>query len=76
LGRSLCSRTVQKSDTQVLDQFGLLTDKAVMAHGTQLTDADFKLFHERKASLAHCPISNVYFGNSVMRVQDAQSKKR
>ncbi|WP_119326863.1 guanine deaminase [Companilactobacillus musae] len=64
----------KKSDTQVLDQFGLLTDKAVMAHGTQLTDADFKLFRERKASLAHCPISNVYFGNSVMRVQDAHQK--
>lgn len=55
-----------KHDAQVLDQFGLLTDKAVMAHATQLTVDDRRLVKKRATALAHCPISNVYFGNGVM----------
>ncbi len=55
-------------DANVLDYFGLLTNRAVMAHGTQLTAADMKLLRQRHASLAHCPISNVYFGNGVLPV--------
>lgn len=61
-------------DAEVLDKYGLLTDKAVMAHGTQLTDSDLNLFNKRQTAIAHCPISNVYFGNSVMRVKDAHEK--
>lgn len=61
----------QKRDSQVLDQFGLLTDKAVMAHGTKLTDDDLNLFNHRQTALAHCPISNVYFGNGIARIKKA-----
>lgn len=57
-----------KHDAEVLDQFGLLTDKAVMAHATQLTDDDRQLVKVRGTALAHCPISNVYFGTGVMAV--------
>nr|WP_235804284.1 guanine deaminase [Companilactobacillus mindensis] len=64
----------QKRDAEVLDQFGLLTDKSVMAHGTQLNDSDLDLFAKRQTALAHCPISNVYFGNSVTRINDAHRK--
>lgn len=56
-------------DAEVLDRFGLLTDKTVLAHGTQLTEADAKLLHERGTALAHCPISNAYFGNGVLPVK-------
>nr|WP_083483565.1 guanine deaminase [Companilactobacillus nantensis] len=59
-------------DAEVLAKFGLLTDKAVMAHGTQLSDSDLELFEQKQTAIAHCPISNAYFGNSVMRVQAAQ----
>lgn len=55
-----------KRDAEVLDQFGLLTDKSVMAHGTLLNDDDIALFREKEVGLAHCPISNVYFGNAVL----------
>lgn len=55
-----------KHDAEVLDQFGLLTDKSVMAHATQLTKSDRQLVKKRSTALAHCPISNVYFGNGVM----------
>ncbi|WDT66785.1 guanine deaminase [Companilactobacillus crustorum] len=63
-----------KRDAQVLDQFGLLTDKAVMAHGTQLTDQDLTLFSQTQTAIAHCPISNIYFGNGIMRVNAAHQQ--
>lgn len=60
-----------KRDAEVLDQFGLLTEQAVMAHGTQLTDEDLSLFRRRQTAVAHCPISNVYFGNAVFPTRKA-----
>ncbi|WP_461244175.1 guanine deaminase [Secundilactobacillus muriivasis] len=56
-------------DAEVLDRYGLLTDKAVMAHGTMLNEADYQLFADRQTAIAHCPISNVYFGNAVLPVK-------
>ncbi|WP_404811469.1 guanine deaminase [Companilactobacillus hulinensis] len=61
-------------DAEVLDKFHLLTDKSVMAHGTQLSDSDLDLFNERNTAIAHCPISNVYFGNSVLPVKHTHEK--
>lgn len=55
-------------DAQVLDQFGLLTSKSIMAHATQLDDEDTILFRQRGTAVAHCPISNAYFGNGVLPV--------
>lgn len=55
-------------DADVLNQYGLLTDKAVMAHGTQLNKHDYDLFSKQGVAVAHCPISNVYFGNAVLPV--------
>ena len=57
-----------KRDAEVLDEYGLLTDKSVMAHGTLLTQADLDTFKARGVAVAHCPISNVYFGNAVLPV--------
>lgn len=53
-------------DAEVLDHFGLLTERAVMDHATQLTPADEQLVADRQTSLAHCPISNGYFGNGTL----------
>nr|WP_082397488.1 guanine deaminase [Companilactobacillus kimchii] len=64
-----------KRDAEVLDQFGLLTDKTVLAHGTQLSDSDLQLLRNKQTALAHCPISNVYFGNNIMRVKEAYQQK-
>ncbi|MEY8442250.1 amidohydrolase family protein [Lactobacillaceae bacterium 24-114] len=56
-------------DAEVLDSFNLLTDKSVMAHGTQLTVDDCSLLCKRQTAIAHCPISNMYFGNGVLPVK-------
>lgn len=57
-----------KNDAMALNDFGLLTDKSVMAHCGFLADEDMKLFSEKGTAVAHCPISNVYFGNAVTPV--------
>lgn len=57
-----------KNDAQALDDFGLLQEKTVMAHSNFLTDEDAELFAETGSAIAHCPISNAYFANSVLPV--------
>lgn len=54
------------NDAQALNRFGLLTNKTVLAHATFLDDQDVKLLAEKKTSIAHCPLSNAYFANSVL----------
>ena len=39
-----------------------------MAHGTLLNQSDLDTFKDRGVAIAHCPISNVYFGNAVLPV--------
>lgn len=56
-------------DTAVMDHFHLLTEKSVMAHGTQLTDPDLGILRQRGTTIAHCPLSNIYFGNGVLPVK-------
>lgn len=54
-----------KNDAFALNDFGLLTEKAVMAHCGFLSDEDMDLFAKKGTAVAHCPISNAYFGNAV-----------
>ena len=66
-----------KTDTQSLDDFGLLTDRTILAHCNFITDGDMRLFVDRGSSVAHCPLSNFYFSNAVFplrRVLDAGVK--
>lgn len=56
-------------DTAVMDHFHLLTNRSIMAHGTQLQDDDLQTLRNRQTTIAHCPISNIYFGNGVLPVR-------
>lgn len=58
-----------ESDTKSLNKFGLLNDKSVMAHCGFLSAEDTEIFRETGTAVAHCPISNAYFGNAVTRVK-------
>ena len=57
-----------KRDSEVLDHFGLLTDKSIMAHGNFINSGDADIFKKNKSSVCHCPISNSYFANAVLPV--------
>ncbi|MEW5318752.1 MAG: hypothetical protein WDW38_009947 [Sanguina aurantia] len=61
------------SDAAVFDDMGLLTDKTVMAHGTLLSDSDFRLLAAKGTAVAHCPLSNFFLGDACFRVNHALS---
>ncbi|MGZ9586463.1 guanine deaminase [Paenibacillus marinisediminis] len=63
-----------KNDAFALHDFGLLRDKSVMAHCNFLDDHDVDLFAETGTAIAHCPISNAYFANSVIPIAHFHSK--
>ncbi len=63
-----------KNDAFALYDFGLLRDKSVMAHCNFLDDHDVDLFAQTGTAIAHCPISNTYFANSVIPVAPFHSK--
>lgn len=58
-------------DTALFDQAGLLRERAVMAHGTCLTEPELKILGQRGTALAHCPLSNFFFGDRVLQVRRA-----
>jgi guanine deaminase len=58
-------RRFGRTDTVVLDSFGLLSRRTVLAHGNFVDDADATLIRERGAGIAHCPLSNVHFSDAV-----------
>ncbi|MEK5642265.1 guanine deaminase [Paenibacillus rhizosphaerae] len=64
----------RKNDAYALHDFGLLRDKSVMAHCNFLSDDDADLFAETGTAVAHCPISNAYFANSVIPVAHLHEK--
>ena len=55
-----------KRDVDVFDRCGLLTPLTVLAHGIHLSPHELSLLSSRGASLAHCPLSNVFFGHSIL----------
>lgn len=57
------------TDAQALYRFGLLRERSIMAHCTFLSEQDGELFARVGAAVAHCPVSNSYFANSVCPVR-------
>jgi guanine deaminase len=63
-----------RTDTETLDRFGLLTRRTVLAHSNFLTPDDMALVAAKGAGVAHCPLSNAYFANSVFPLRAALAK--
>lgn len=59
------------TDTESLDEFGLLGRKSVLGHATHLTTSDMDMFKERGAAVSHCPLSNAYFSSAVFPLRFA-----
>jgi guanine deaminase len=59
----------------VYDHFGLLTERAVLAHGVHLADADFALLAARGSALSFCPTSNLFLGSGLFRLDFARAQQ-
>ncbi|GFZ50530.1 hypothetical protein JCM24511_08287 [Saitozyma sp. JCM 24511] len=60
-----------RKDEEVFDQAGLLGPKTVQAHVTSLTPSLIELVKKRGVTLAHCPLSNVYFSDAQFPLREA-----
>ena len=60
-----------QSDTKTYNDFGLLTSKTVLAHSNFVSATDLDLLADTGASVAHCPLSNVFFANAVFPLREA-----
>jgi 5-methylthioadenosine/S-adenosylhomocysteine deaminase len=49
---------------------GLLGPHATLAHGIHLTDAEVRMLGETGTGVAHCPVSNQYGADGVLRLRD------
>ena len=52
----------------VYERHGLLTDKAIFAHGIHLSDAELERMRAAQAAVAFCPSSNLFLGSGLMQV--------
>ena len=58
-----------KTDTQSLLEFGLLTDKTILAHSNFIDSRDMSTIRRAHSAIAHCPLSNFLFSNAVLPVK-------
>lgn len=61
------------SDTSSLNRFGLIRPGTVLAHADHIDANDMDTLSNAHAGIAHCPLSNAYFGNAVFPVRRALS---
>lgn len=64
-----------KSYTHVYDQFGLLTERSVYAHGIHLSDDERALLASRGAAIAFCPTSNLFLGSGLLDIDKFKAQK-
>lgn len=50
----------------VYEDFGLVTDRTVFAHGIHVSDDEHRRLQKSRARIAHCPSSNLFLGSGVM----------
>lgn len=59
-----------KTDVEIYNDFGLMTSRTILAHSIFLTPSDHQLIKSTGASIAHCPLSNMYFANAAMQTRE------
>ena len=60
-----------QSDTAALAELGLLQRGSVLAHCNFVSPTDMQIMKGALTGIAHCPISNAYFANSVFPLRRA-----
>lgn len=70
-----CNQKHNCSPIKYLDNFGLLTNKTILAHCVHLTKEDIDLILQRGCKIAHCPTSNFKLKSGMMPFQELIDKK-
>ena len=70
-----CNKKHNCSPIKYLDNFGLLTNKTILAHCVHLTKEDIDLILQNGCKIAHCPTSNFKLKSGMMPFQELIDKK-
>jgi len=55
---------------ELLSEVGLLSEKTQVVHGIWLDDGELETIRELRASVVHCPVSNMYLASGVARLPE------
>lgn len=66
----------RKDFLDVYDHYGLVGRRAVLGHAIWFSESEFCRVHERGASIAHCPTSNMFLGSGLFSMRKAKDKTR
>lgn len=70
--RQILSLFLDKKDyLQVYEDFGLLTDRSLLAHGVHLSSAERRRIATAGAAVVHCPTSNAFLGSGLYSLKEA-----
>lgn len=60
-----------KDYLQVYENYGLLTDRSLFAHGIHLSDDARQRLADSRATVVHCPTSNAFLGSGIYDMPQA-----
>ena len=66
----------RKDFLDVYEYYGLVGRRSVLGHCVWFSNSEFARVHERDASIAHCPTSNLFLGSGLFRLRVAKDPKR
>lgn len=64
-----------KNYLDVYDQYKLLSERSVFAHGIHLCDDEYHKLHETGSAIAFCPTSNFFLGSGLFNLSKAEEHK-
>lgn len=65
----------RKSYLDVYDHYGLVGKRSVFGHCVHFEDEDFETMSKKKASISHCPTSNLFLGSGLFDLNKAKTGK-
>ncbi len=57
----------------VYEQYGLVRQRSIFAHGVQLSESEFERLSKAGATIAFCPTSNLFLGSGLFNLTKAKS---
>jgi len=69
-----CLKKYGKTPLALLDEWGVLDDKTVIAHAVHLSEEEIQIAKERKIVVAHNPVSNLKLNSGQMPLQTYLNK--
>lgn len=61
-----------KDYLEVYEQFGLVGDRSIFAHGIHLSNSEFERLSNAGAAIAFCPTSNLFLGSGLFNLDKAK----